>query len=276
MKKLVTILVILGLAGLANAAFTDDFDSNISGNSFVWSAGQPVPGLNGWVPAYLNGDTTVQPSAVVDVAGTGVGTTQGLSQPTDNQTYVAGRDITGDVGGNGAYEARLMGLMDPDGPAPSGVQGNNIQLHVGDNSLINGGGLANRQGDFVLVNSAGSFAVFSYNGAGNGSFNVMASAINHDAVGWFEIVMSYTGIGTAGVATLNDVDDNTGAFISQIVQQPFLIAPTFSSFDAAVIYTQYHNQNGLSRADNFASTPEPMTLGVLALGALAALLRRRR
>ena len=105
---MIVALVILALAGAAQAEFSDDFDSNTGSNNYVWTAGQKIVGNNGW--QYLSnywgavGDLS---SAEIRAADWGVGSTQGGAVPTVVAVAGAARDITADKVGN-SYTVSAM------------------------------------------------------------------------------------------------------------------------------------------------------------------------
>ena len=239
---------------MANAAFTDDFDSNTAGNNYVWAAGNTIVGNNGW-QSFYNASTTPVASTTITAAGSGIDNTKGF--------YAMGhglgmaRDVSGDVAG-GVYQASVMANVSPTNAE--------MRLYVGDSNILTG--TAPYLSYAAVIKYNGSFALewwtpgYGYATSGAGGFDT--------ALGWVELVIDVNMNAGTGTGTLNDVDDNTGAFISQLLQYNYA-APGFASIQAAGALTNWWGDG-----DNFASTPEPVTLSILALAGGLALLRRRR
>ena len=243
----------------ANASFSDDFDAG-------WTAGDTIPGSNGWVVMY-NESTNVTGSALIGAASSGIGTTKNFDHTATPTTGGAARSIDAHIGANGVGQVRVMGNVDSAGATN--------EIWVGkDTAILTNNVTGTQRNYYVSYKSNGSFTAgmhspgWTYNGLGAGSWNP-------GNVGWVELVIDFDeDSGSPGTATLNDVNDTTGAFISQILQLTFPAAPPWAVADNLVAALSV-GSSSLGQ-DNFVVTPEPVTMSILALGAGLVLLRRRR
>ena len=257
MKKLVTILLVLALAGVANASFTDDFES--------YANFSVIAGQNNWVTSY-------QEMTVVDdcIARAAVGRngTQGLEEHWlapggASNGGGAARSVTGDVG-TSAYSVSIEYSQFTD---PSKGQG---FIYAGDTTSLIGGTTNNAI--WVQVYANGNIGWFQRGGATNSEFEGAGTYVRATH-GWVRLQIDVTGLDSTPSALLSviDINDGTGADIGTIASHTFNSnLPTFQ----AAAFRQF--DQGWSSLDNFSSTPEPATLIVLSLGAGLAMLRRRR
>ena len=266
MKKLVAIVVILGLAGVANADFYDDFDTG-------WTQGDSIVGNNGWVDFYDEGAGTVD--LYIGAAGTGIASTKG-SICSSSRGGIA-RDITADKSGDSYTASVVMSGLDSDAGG---------RLHVGAAGHLTS---ATAQPDEYLIHATSTDVTIALRSGGGWNYHWWPnmSAWPYTAVDWSNWIASKIVIDTDYAhAFIAEVDGTTGALLGSWVDlgrfpnvgenstaSGPLTGPSTVFFTPAEAAVQHYNAN---TADNFASTPEPVTLSLLALGAGLVLLRRRR
>ena len=255
MKKLVAIVVILGVAGLAQAAASDDFDTG-------WTASDTVVGSHGWVAGYFS-NPNPSASPVIGAAGTGIDNTMSVSL-VGLGTRAIGRDVSGDVVGGHWTGSMMIDLF------TEGAE--DFRLYVGKDTSMESTGVDESVDYMMHVGSNGTMTAGRHEHPGNPwSYNWLdVGSWDPVAAGWVQAVVDIDMNGGTSTATLNDVDDDTGAFISQLLTLDFPAPPPFDELNAISIVGRF------SLWDNFNSTPEPVTLAILALGSGLALLRRRR
>ena len=237
MKKLVAILVILGLVGVANAGWVETFEG--------YNDGDPVAGTNGWVVGGIDsgGFTTTGFSVT---AGIGVGSSNAVRR-------------TNTSWGDGDHQVLSQN---------SGTYAVNWLVNCDTNG---------NRGTITLSKSApGSAAeavMLDYNGKWYFATKIADAwttiADHSHFSGWAELELGVDLDVKSAYAKIRDTDANgvpTGAW-----QTIGTVAAGGTSVDSLA----YHSIGGHT-STIFDGLPEPMTLSVLALGGLGVLLRRRR
>ena len=269
MKKLLAILVILGLAGVANAAFFEDFEGYTADAQLVGSGGWTDSGFGGWYRANY-------PAWTRTPLGLGAGPNAGAPGPGGPSTPwmgYAGRDVTGDATASGYTLEMLTGGVGP---------GNN-GLIIGDNRLIGTGNpdsVANPADHiYIQSNHAGYTYIDAWDDGVNDSTELTpggSPAGDMTGLGWYRVKWELDFSGTPSAsAYIGDADDTTGALLAGWTLLATKTLPDGLDTPAEVAAAGFHaHKTGF--VDQFSSTPEPVTLSILALGAGLALLRRRR
>jgi hypothetical protein len=274
MKKLVAIVVILGLAGAAQAEFSDDFDSNTASNNYVWTPGDTVAGNNGWMQYFDEG--AGMNSLDIGSGGSGIGPPVQGTISAAGQRGVA-RDITADKSGD-SYEASVMiGGMDASEQYAIlrvGAAGHLTTDHTPESMYILH--VAPIDVTLGLRHDGGWY----YNYWTDTSLFPFTEVDFADWMG-LKIVLD-TDYAHAFIA---DIDSTTGDVIGDWTdlgrfpnvgdkgKAKDLTGPSIIPFIPAEASFQHHADHA---GDNFSSVPEPVTLAILALGGGLALLRRRR
>lgn len=239
MKKLLAIVLVLGLAGLANAAWLEDYES--------YTPPEPVADQGAWL-----------------AGGTGAG-----------DWWLTGSATHAGLGINGSISA-----------GSGGVEGNHINMSFDSgtttiNYLVKSE--AGDRGAFVFGQEAYGAGSWYANGfsidyqAGwnvatidNDAWTQIGGTANPDTWGWHEIEMSVNMDDRSAYVKIRDVDDTTGA-PTTAWGTPVVVAAGGIPNKTIQYFSTGHKSGML-----IDGLPEPMTLSVLALGGLAALLRRRR
>ncbi len=224
MKKFVTILVVLAFAGAAHAVFSDDFDSNTSGNNYVWTQGDPVAGNNGWVALY-DEETFSMDSAYISAAGAGIGTTKGAkglagySQSQAGHPWYYGqgaaRDITGDTDGNSVTVSLLINMSGT--PAAGGLEEGEVRFYVGQAAGTTSASPPFPERHLFRITPTGNFSSIGTNwndGAGwiFTSFDAgVAGVPDWTTWGWMKIIIEVDKSANYAHGFIQDVVDATGA-----------------------------------------------------------------
>ena len=285
MKKILTIVVILGLAGVANAAFTDDFDTG-------WTAADTIVGNNNWLA--LSTETTGIPqpitSAKIGAAGSGIGTTKGGIGAQQGYPTGAARDITADKSGDVYTVTAMFTGVTVDQPEWNRLLvGSAVTLLDPDSETRSLYAIQHGR-DYVSLNMwhGGEARFFIWMQTDVWPF----TEVNHLEDGWVGFKIE---IGTNYAhGFIADVDDTDGSLIGSWVDlgrfpnvadalgghydgDAYHTGPSTIPFDIDTAgFIGGKSSAGFDSVDNFVSTPEPATLGVLALGGVLALLHRRR
>ena len=270
MKKLVTILLVLGLASAAQADFTDDFDSG-------WAEGDPIVGNNGWLP-YFEAATEFA-SGEIGAAGSGIGTTKGgientVSQPGAANTAGLTRYITDDFV-NGQLTLQGLFKVDAGGGARLEVAPEE-NLTTATGGSIGGGYPENYTGYKIQMNSDGN-AFWGTNIGGTGPGEGTYENFPGDQfarwdpiwVGWFgmKIHLDLNDVDDDGLtrsAYWSDVDESTGiaddwSYLGEFPGDEIAL----EDLDVAgvAVWDTNAGAGGTSVFDNFSSTSELVTGG---------------
>ena len=263
MKKLVAVLVVLGLAGVANAAFIEDFESLTPGN---------INGQNGWTDTGMGAWYRANYPASVGTDGIGANPQAGIATGDPRWMGYAGHDVSGIATAGGFTLTALTGTIV--------AGGGNTGIIVGDYRLIgtgNGDGVPNLADHIYLQsNHAGYTYVAAYNDWVGDSTEIGPDDGGDMRVyGWYlEKLELDFGAGTF-TASVADADDTTGAQIGPWVDLVTKALPDGLDSPAEVVSAGFYVHKDVW-VDEFTATPEPVTLSILVLGAGLALLRRRR
>ena len=284
MKKVAVIFLVLGLAGAVQAAFIDDFDSG-------WAQGDTIVGSNGWLPYFEGGGEFA--SGEIGGDGSGIGTTKGGIENTVSQSQGAAntagltRYITDDFV-NGQLTVQSLFRVSAGGGARLEVAPEE-NLTTATGGTVSGGYPENYIAYKVQMNSDGN-AFWGTSGGGNpvawdyGNFpGDQFARWNPGAAGWvaMKIHLDLNDVDNDGLtrsAYWSDVDDATGLGAWNYLGEFPGGEIALSDLDVVgvVVWDTNAGAGGTVAFDNFSSTPEPMTLNLLALGAGLTLLRRRR
>ena len=238
MKKLVTILVILGLAGMANADWIDTFES--------YTGGETIAGSNGWL-AGGNGGGGLETVGNTATAGVGISSSVGYAGDGGQPWYTEHKDVGGLT--TGTVTLNVLALTPTNGR-------NTIAMMADDYGDP-------RDDILVYVYYNGGYSLRDVQ---NGSFGYY----NGTGVisGWHEVELSLnldTDLVTARYRLTDNDGNPTGGWLP-------IGDGSFTAQDLPLD----HWSIGVEYGAVLDGLPEPMTLSVLALGGLAALLRRRR
>ena len=263
-RTCLALVAALALAGTASAQnFTEDFD----GGNGPWNNNEALRGTNGWTKG-SSGQLWTTTGATGGFLGTrgatygsfgahaGLSLTQlGVTNPITSGTFTfyIMIDPTGILGTPGGNNRSLQyGLTDLPEPAfPRDIEA----------------GINSRSSDGVRI---------KYNG------NHTDTSIPLDTMRWAEWEMSYNRSTNVLSLAYRDVNDTDGS-----IPNPTFIAHTSSPVSGVAVDVQTiwlrgfrgnSPPNGVGRVDRISSTPlpEPTALGLMTIGGLMLLRRRRR
>ena len=291
---LVLIAAVLALAGAAHAEFIDDFDSNIASNNYVWTQGDSLTGNNGWVALY-DEESFAMDSTYISVASEGIGAAKGAqglagySQSQEGQPSYYGqgnaRDITGDTNGDDVTVSLQINMV---GAQTGGsLKEGEVRLIVGEAAGITSSTPPFPERHQLRITPDGNGFIGTNWNDGGDNWSPATFAAGEAGVpdwttwGWMEISIDIDKSVNYAHAFIQDVDDADGSLIGSVydlgqipggtpgVTTPFALeAAAFWIWDA-------DGADWDTAVDNWSSTPEPATLGLLIIGGLV-LLRRRR
>jgi len=265
MKMMVLVVVsgLLVLAGSAQAALLETFDSYAGGSNLHGQGARP------WGVLSNEGGITLNPRIL---AGGGFGGTTGAETASPGLKAGATVDVVSDfaasTSGGGSYTASFDFFQRT--PQTTTNLGQ-AQLFVGDTASMTTDTGGNHNQFWVQISGTGAIG---YHNRVGGSVRTAAggsSSYDRDTHGWIRLEMEVNAANTSATASVIDIDDNTGAEISTIDSHTF----SGSTFGAVERAGFTHNNQGWGAVDNFASSPEPTTALMLVLGG-GLLLRRRR
>ena len=239
-SNLLAMLVVWGMAGSVDAAFTDDFES--------YTAPSFIVGQGGWQSGWYNGAAV--PNGQV-IAGVGFNGSQGVLDSTYNSGQAgAGRNI------GGATTISIDVFSDGDTTSQMG-------LGVGESASVLALNASFNEVS-LFMNGAGAIVRQTYDGGNRTSLDVVNGALNWPAIGWvrMEIVVDRSGAGSA-VGSVYDINDTNGDILSTIYSESF--PGNMPAFEAAAFMIA---SGDYAFADNFSlggvdtSRPQWLTSGV--------------
>ena len=251
MKKLVAILIVLGLAGFASGAniipLYDDFESYtpgaLLGGPYNWTTG--VAGPSGG------------PAGPVNIGGGGPIGTQA--------TYNLGATH---AGSSLAFDPISTGIVDI-----------NLNIHSIINRvvlLLGGDGYAGTDNYFLItfaIPNVYDYCPYWAKGRGLDDESFLGRNLNIPADDWSDVNFHMDFGANNLLVQWEDIDDDTGASMGTGWTTVYDGGLPFFAFD----YFELGGKvPGEPASDNLRIIPEPVTLSILALGAGLALLRRRR
>jgi hypothetical protein len=263
-KKMVLVVMggLLALAGSVDAALLlDTFDT--------YAAGSNLRGQGGWTDLFNEGATTQDPRIL---GSGGFNSTNGVEAPDPGAPAAASIDVKthflASTSGGGSYTASVDFHQKPNQTSTNLGQG---YLYLGDTASMTSDTGGNHSQMWIQVVGTGAIG---YHNRVNGSVTQAIGGSNsydRDAHGWIRLKMVVNSTNTSVTASVEDINDTTGEFISTIDSHTFS-GTSFATIEMAGIR---HANQGWGTLDNFSSSPEPTTAVMLVLGG-GLLLRRRR